>query len=63
MIKPYPVNIGELSEQIFNYRLSRAKRVIEILLECSQPGLEYIDDYNCKCRHGKKCCQGNNSFV
>ena len=29
MIKPYPGNIKELSEQIYNYRLSRARRVIE----------------------------------
>ena len=29
MIKPYPGNIRELSEQIYNYRLSRARRVIE----------------------------------
>ena len=29
MIKPYPGIIRELSEQIYNYRLSRARRVIQ----------------------------------
>ena len=29
MIKPYPGNITEISEQMYNYRLSRARRVIE----------------------------------
>lgn len=29
MIKPYPGNISELSQQIYNYRVCRARRVIE----------------------------------
>ena len=44
LMKPYPDLYLPIDEIIFNYRLSRAHRTIEMLLVLQQPGFEYSAD-------------------